>query len=80
MPFLNNQMEISLNLDNLIKKPFLTPDELAKFLNISRSSIYRLIENRMIAFYKIGGSLRFRKEDIEGYLEKSKIKPIDKYL
>jgi len=61
----------SLITDNLI-----TPDELSDFLKISKSSIYRLIEGRKIAFCKIGGSLRFRKSDINEYVEQSLIEPI----
>jgi excisionase family DNA binding protein len=57
--------------DNLI-----TPDELAAFLRISKSSIYRLIEGRKITFCKVGGVLRFRKNDINEYIEKSLIEPI----
>jgi excisionase family DNA binding protein len=44
---------------------------MANLLNISRPSVYRLIEKRQIPFYKIGGNLRFKKEDIINYLEMS---------
>lgn len=57
--------------DNLI-----TPDELADFLQISKATIYRLIDGRKIPFCKIGGSLRFRKSDIDGYIEKSIVEPL----
>lgn len=57
--------------DNLI-----TPDELADFLRLSKASIYRLIDGRKIPFCKIGGSLRFRKSDIDGYIEKSLVEPL----
>lgn len=57
-------------IDNLI-----TPSELADFLNISKSSIYRLIDSRKITFCKIGGSLRFRRCDIDEYVKKSLVGP-----
>lgn len=60
--------------DNVIEKKFLSPNELAKLVNVSKCSIYRLVEKRQIPFYKIGGSLRFKKEDIINYLEMSHIK------
>jgi excisionase family DNA binding protein len=68
-------MIIGSNQQN-IDKCFLSPQELAVFLNISVKTVYRLIEKRLIPFYKIGGSLRFRKEDVEEYLTKSLINPI----
>ena len=59
-----------------IKNKLLTPDQLADFLNISKTTIYRLIDSRKIPFYKIGGSIRFDKKDIMNYLQESKINPI----
>ncbi|MCX6154105.1 MAG: helix-turn-helix domain-containing protein [Candidatus Kapabacteria bacterium] len=52
------------NSDNLI-----TPAELASQLSISMATVYRLIETRKIPFYKIGGSLRFKQDDVEKYIE-----------
>jgi len=57
--------------DNLI-----TPDELADFLKISKSSIYRLVDERKLPFCKVGGSLRFRKNDIDKYLDDVCFEPI----
>lgn len=63
--------------DNSISnKPFLTPGDLATVLSISRPTIYRLIEQRVIPFYKIGGSLRFKKEDVKAFLDESRVNPI----
>jgi excisionase family DNA binding protein len=61
------------NTDNLI-----TPDELANFLKISKSSIYRLVEERKLPFHKVGGSLRFKKEVIDKYLDEVCFEPIIK--
>jgi excisionase family DNA binding protein len=57
-------------------KGFLSPKELAVYLSISIPTIYRLIEKRQLPFNKIGGSLRFKKEDVDKYLEESRINPI----
>ena len=59
-----------------ITNKLLTPDQLADFLNISKTTIYRLIDSRKIPFYKIGGSIRFDKKDITSYLQENKINPI----
>ncbi|MCX6153850.1 MAG: helix-turn-helix domain-containing protein [Candidatus Kapabacteria bacterium] len=52
------------NSDNLI-----TPAELANTLSVSMTTVYRLIETRKIPFCKIGGSLRFKQDDVEKYIE-----------
>ncbi len=49
---------------------------MAEFLAVSKTTIYRLVARRQVPFYKIGGSLRFRKGDIEKYLENICIGPI----
>lgn len=64
--------EVLIN-DNLI-----TPEEVASILRMSKSSIYRIIEKRQIPFYKISGSLRFRKSDIDKYIDDALINTIAK--
>lgn len=64
------------NQDNLTSKPFLKPQEMADYLNVSLKKIYRLVESRAIPFYKIDRSLRFKKEDVDAYLEKALVKSI----
>ncbi len=66
-------MNIGLNTDNLIDKKFLTPKDLGMFFNISRATVYRMIEKRTIPFYKINGGIRFLKNDIEEYLNQTRI-------
>lgn len=56
-----------------ISDNLLTPKDLALMLRVSTASIYRLIEGRKISFYKVGGSLRFTKEDITKYLREVRI-------
>jgi excisionase family DNA binding protein len=68
-------MEIGSNADKRLKA-FFTPEELAEFLAISRATVYRLVGQRQLPFHKIGGVLRFKKEDIEKYLEGGRIEPV----
>lgn len=68
-------MEIGSNANNRIKA-FFTPDELAEFLAISKATVYRLVGKRQLPFHKIGGVLRFKKADIERYLEDGRTEPI----
>ena len=69
-------MNTGFNTDNLIHKSFLTPDDMATLFSISRKTVYRLVDRRLVPFYKIGGVLRFRKEDIEEYLNTTRIDPV----
>jgi len=54
----------------------LTPEEMAEMLKISKAGVYRLTNGRKIPFHKVGGSIRFDKEDILKYLEQNKIESI----
>lgn len=56
-------MNVGSTIQNLI-----TPDELAKLFKISKSSVYRLVDSRVLPFYKVGGNLRFSVIDIDEYL------------
>jgi excisionase family DNA binding protein len=68
-------MTIESSADKKIKA-FFTPDELAEFLAISKATVYRLVGKRQLPFHKIGNVLRFKKEDIEKYLEGGRTEPI----
>ncbi len=61
---------------DLTKDKLITPDDLADILQISRPTVYRLIEKRAIPFYKVGGSVRFCQQDIQDYLNKSLVNEI----
>jgi len=65
------------SIANISQKSFLRPEELASILSISRPTVYRLIEKRQIPFYKIGGSLRFKIEDVMAYLDHNRVEPFN---
>lgn len=68
-------MNIGLNAHNQ-SKAFFTPEELADFLAVSKATVYRLVNKRQLPFHKIGGVLRFKRTDIERYLETARIEPM----
>ena len=70
-------MKTGLITNNLIKEQMLKPMEAANYLAISRATLYRLIDKREIFAHKVGGSLRLSKEDLENYLNMTRIKPIN---
>jgi excisionase family DNA binding protein len=55
----------------------LTIPEVAKVLKISESGVRRLQQARHLPFIKVGGSIRFYKEDIMSYLEQRRVDSID---
>lgn len=75
---LHNLMETDFTQQSSIPI-FLSPDQLAKLLKLSKATIYRLIEKRALPFYKIGGSLRFKQNEIMEYVEKCRIKSANEY-
>ena len=54
----------------------LTPDDVAKMLQISKTGMYRLINKRAIRFYKIMGSIRFEKSDVISFLEGNRVEVV----
>ena len=57
----------------------LTIKEVAELLKISQVSVRRLQQGRHLPFIKVGGSIRFAKIDIVGYLKKQRIDSIDRF-
>ena len=54
-------------------RKFMTSKEVAKLLQVSYSTVRRLIYDGELKGYKIRSSLRFSYTDIEEYLENSRI-------
>jgi excisionase family DNA binding protein len=52
----------------------LTIDEVAKYLRIARSSLYKLAQEGKIPCQKVGRHWRFRKDAIDRWLEENRSK------
>lgn len=50
----------------------LTIQELAEYLKLNEKTAYRLASERKIPGFKVGGSWRFKKADIEAWIEEQK--------
>ncbi|MGD0917319.1 MAG: helix-turn-helix domain-containing protein [Thermodesulfobacteriota bacterium] len=59
-------------------KDILTIEEVADFLRMKKSSLYAKVEARQIPCLHIGRLLRFRRSDIEVWLEKLKAEPVER--
>jgi excisionase family DNA binding protein len=49
----------------------LTVEELAKYLRVHRSTVYRLLRNKEIPAFKIGSDWRFHQEAINDWLNRA---------
>ncbi|MFH1096005.1 MAG: helix-turn-helix domain-containing protein [Candidatus Desantisbacteria bacterium] len=52
----------------------MTVKELALYLRLHESSIYRMCQAGSMPAYKVGRSLRFRKEEIDAWLAQTQMK------
>ena len=58
-------------------KEIMNIDELSDYLRIKKSSLYSKVESKEIPYYKIGHLVRFKRSDIELWMEKSKVETMD---
>ena len=68
-----NGSEIPLSNTNEI----LNLEQLAKYVNQSKSAMYKQTSNRTIPFYKNGKRVYFKKSEIDAWLTKTKINTAD---
>lgn len=47
----------------------LCPAEAAKFLGLSRATLYRLMADHLITYSQIEGRRRFRQRDLDAFVE-----------
>lgn len=53
-------------------EPLLSVAQVARILNISRLTIYRLIERGLLPVHRIARRLRFSKGDLQHYLDETR--------
>ena len=51
---------------------FLTPDEAEELMHISEHALRRMVESHLIPVYRVAGSLRFDRQDVQEFIEKNK--------
>jgi len=55
---------------------WLTLEQIAEYLQMSTSSIYKMAQDRKIPAYKVGRQWRFKKEIIDQWVEKGRLPKI----
>jgi excisionase family DNA binding protein len=63
--------------NNLDDFQYMGIQTLSKYLLLKTSTIYSLVEKRKIPFYKIGRLVRFKKSDIDLWMESNRKECID---
>ena len=58
-------------MTTLEKEPMMELAEVARYLRISRSMLYKFTAKNLIPFHRIGGRLRFRFSEIEAWIAAS---------
>ena len=48
----------------------MTVREVATYLNVNEKTVYRLAQKRELPGFKVAGAWRFRREDIDRWIEK----------
>lgn len=60
--------------DETMSDEILTIQELAEYLKLNEKTAYRLAGEGKLPGFKVGGSWRFKRVDIEAWIEKQKDK------
>ena len=50
-----------------------SPKELCKLLKVSKFWTYTMVKKGLLPCYKMGKTVRFKKSDIEAYLERTRL-------
>ncbi len=59
------------------EKEFLNIKEVSEYLGIKKSSLYSRVEKKEIPHYRVGRLVRFKKSEIDPWMEKFKSEPLD---
>lgn len=53
---------------------YLTINQVAKMLSVSKGTVYRYVNKRLIPYMKVAGNVRFKEEDIRQWVESNRVK------
>ena len=56
----------------VVGQPLLKPEEVSRFLRVTKEHVYRLAREGKLPSVRVGRSLRFRSADIHEYLAPTK--------
>lgn len=56
----------------MIEPPVLTVKDVATLLRVDEKTVYRLVKKRELPAFKVAGAWRFKRDDMESWIEKQK--------
>jgi len=68
----SSKLGVASELWRALVKEVMTPKELAEYLRVHVRTIYRLAKSGQIPSLKVGGSWRFKKENVDSWLSETK--------
>lgn len=57
---------------------YLTTGEAAAYIGMSERYVRRLVASRLIAFHRVGRSVRIERVDLDRYMATTRVEPIDR--
>ena len=66
---------INQGVRELMQHVYLTVPEAAQYLNTTVRFVRRLIEERRIAFHRLGRHVRLAKADLDSFIEAGRVEP-----
>lgn len=70
------KIELVEDQEDTDKKRFYTTEEAGDILHLSRTGIWRIRERREINFYKFGDKVLFDMDQIEDYIQRSRVQNV----
>ena len=70
------QIGSAIKMDHLFTSPLLSVAETANYLGMSRDWVYERLK-ALVPHVKIGGALKFRREDLERYIASRTVTPMN---
>ena len=59
-------------MDDRSENPAMTVRQVAAYLNVNEKTVYRLAQRRELPAFKVAGAWRFKREDIDLWIERQK--------
>lgn len=60
-----------------VRSEYLSVPEAAIYLGTGVRFIRRLVAERRVVFYKVGGHVRFKISDLEAYVQAGRVDPVE---
>jgi excisionase family DNA binding protein len=62
-------------MSDKMSEQLLTLEQVAKYLNVDRFTVYRLVAQKQLPAFKVGGQWRFKRKMLENWLRQNASTP-----